>query len=248
MSAIVTFSSIKMVNDKNIKYRPDKDGYYIITLGALNTYNNKGDFYDGTDEVKQVFADSSEFQEKIKKGQLYSEWGHPKPLPTDNLQSFLRRVKRIEESKVCAHIRKVWLEESNDGVIYIKGEVKPYGPYADTLKDGFATDDINVAFSIRSITRDRIVNGVNHKSITKVITFDCVLSQGIASANKWSSVGLEADDMLVMDLENPDVVKEILSMEIEEVSMEDDSVVCDLESCLQKYVSTNKVKDIVKAW
>lgn len=175
---------------------PDEFGYYTICVGALKTFNSRGEYYT-EDGVLQFFEKNSEFMRWVEKGCLKAEYGHPKPLPGMSQEEWLTRVVEMDEKNVCAHFRQIWLEYS-DGkdhngrpVILIMVKVKPSGPYGKFLEESLKNPHENVCFSIRAFT-ERFQQGFNIiKRITRIMAFDLVTEPGLSEATKYGSPSLE---------------------------------------------------------
>lgn len=198
------------IDGKELK--KDDDGYYTIILGALNIHNSSGEFYEYTKEVKELFEGSSPLMRRINSGYLKSELGHPKPTPGMTTRDYISRICRLEEKAICGHIKEVTVTESsrtdngsNVPIMIVTGKVKPMGPYADTLDRDLSNPDSNTAFSIRSLTKNRVAGGITIKTIKTIVTWDFVNEPGISIANKANSIGLESTDVCSIDLDDKDV-------------------------------------------
>ncbi len=178
--------------------KPDADGYYQVVLGALDIFNSGGAYYP-YESAKQLFMESSSLMRRIANGALRGEYGHPRPLPGQTMRDFMSRVLDIYEPNVCCHIRKVTIDASGRvkddkgrPVIAILGEIKPCGPMGPALKESLDNPSENVCFSIRSITCDTMVNGVVHKHLKTIVTWDYVNEPGLSPAKKWHAPALES--------------------------------------------------------
>lgn len=180
------------------KITPDEDGYYKVVVGALNAFNSGGAHYPLA-PAKKLFESSSSFMRRVSNGNCKGEMGHPKPAPGQGTREFLNRVMQIEETRVCCHFRRIWLEEEGikDGqgrpIVAILAEVKPCGPMGSALKESLDNPHENVNFSIRSLTRDIMSPaGYLQKNINNIITFDVVTEPGMSGSNKYNSPALES--------------------------------------------------------
>ena len=190
--------------DKSIKkgiIRPDEDGYYKIILGAVNTTNTSNHFYP-LRPIQRLFEANSILMRRIKSGYLKAEVGHPERSPGMTDKEYLQRVLKIDEDNVCAHIKKVTLDyeaakgisELNNDAVVIIGDVKPNGIKASILQDDIDDPNINVAFSVRSLTMDTVQRGVVIKHFTNIVCWDKVIEPGLAVANKFDSPSCESND------------------------------------------------------
>lgn len=177
-----------------------EDGYYTMVLGALDFFNSAGNFYPNGESAKELFKASSSFMRRIASGALRGEYGHPRMQPGQSMRDFMYRCNDIHESQVSHHIRKVWIDYTSvkgpDGrpCIAIMGEVKPAGPMGNALRESLQNPSENVCFSIRSFTRDIPTNGIIHKHLMNIVTWDYVNEPGISVATKWQSPTLESHD------------------------------------------------------
>lgn len=175
--------------------KPDADGYYQVVLGALDVYNNTGAFYPEA-TARQLFQASSSLMRRIASGNLRGEYGHPTPEPGMSMDAFVARVRRIDEDRICMHIRKVWIDYSfknlqGQPIIAILGEVRPSGPRGPALKDQLENRFEDVCFSIRSLTHDFNSGGRLTKNFKMIVTWDYVNEPGLDVARKWNSPAME---------------------------------------------------------
>lgn len=197
----VSFSATKLKNTgKKGIIVPDSDGAYTIILGALNSFNSSGQYYDAPARARELFSKSSTFMRRISNGALKAELGHPEFSPGMTEKDFIRRLYKIEDKNVSAAIIDVWLDfdfgkknpkYGNQDLIAIMGRVVPSGPYGEALKRSLDNPNENVSFSIRAFTDDKMIRGVMHRTLVEVITFDQVNEGGISIANKYDSPSLE---------------------------------------------------------
>lgn len=178
--------------------KPLDGGYYQMVLGALDFFNSAGQFYPNGASAKELFKASSSFMRRIASGALRGEYGHPRMQPGMTMRDFMLRCNDILETNVSHHIRKVWVDYTSvkgpDGqpCIAIMGEVKPSGPMGEALRRSLENPSENVCFSIRSFTRDVPTNGVIHKHLMNIVTWDYVNEPGISVATKWKAPTLES--------------------------------------------------------
>lgn len=181
---------------------PDADGYYTLVVGGLNAFNSVGAYYPLAPAAK-LFEESSSFMRRIRDGNCKGETGHPKPLPGQSNRDYIGRILQIEETRVCAHFRKIWLQhegikdKNGRPIVGIMAEVKPSGPLGPALKASLENPDEEVCFSIRSLTND-IMTPAGHiqKNIRQIVTFDLVTEPGLSGSTKYNSPSLESFDEL----------------------------------------------------
>ncbi len=204
----IVFSAVKS-NAKNDKLEQDKNGYYKVTLGAVNALNGNGDIYLEKG-IKELIEDSSHsLARRLKSGYLKGEAGHPVYQTGMSKAEFFSRNLRIEITNVSHHIRDVILipTGNHSGVpgtgnqVLIEGWIKPSGPQGDALKKMLDDPEQNVAFSIRCFTNDQVIGGVNTKTIMQIVTWDWVIEPGIKIANKWDKLSVESLDLMTFNID-----------------------------------------------
>lgn len=188
-------TALKGVNRVGDIKRLDNN-YLQVILGALEFENSGGAVYDQP-RVERMLAANSMLQRRIASGYMRGEWGHPKEYDYPNYRQFLQRIHTIDERNWAIHIRKVWVEPNfrlpNGQVICaIMGEVCPTGNNNAGMERILSNPDENLAFSIRSLATDRLVNGRIRKFIDNIITWDVVNEPGLSPANKFASPSCES--------------------------------------------------------
>lgn len=220
MSIYIETPRLKTIDKKGV-LTPDSDGYYTVVLGGLDIVNSVGEFYPYK-ENKEMFSPNSILQRRIKNGHLYAELGHPKKEAGMSSNDFLRRVLRIEETNICAHIKEVWLDteaETPDGrkFIAIMGKIKPAGPKKSTIEDFIKEPGINLAFSVRSLAKAELRNGRIVKIFKNILNWDVVAEPGIAVATKWDNPTLESH---TEELVTPTMIRYVIEEATDQYAME----------------------------
>lgn len=198
MSAILVFENTSFKKSgKTGVMRPDASGYYQVTLGAFGTENSSGSYYP-TDKVKNLFTSSSELMNRTQNGRLYGEWGHPKFDPGMTTRDYLVKLLIMHEEQISHHIKTL---ELHDGFVNVDGSkclgvighIRPYGPQAKMVQDGFDNPEQNFCFSLRSISLDsRDKAGRLVKNPVKIVTYDAVGEPGIDVADKYHNPAVES--------------------------------------------------------
>lgn len=180
---------------------PDKDGYYEIVIGALNTHNNTGSWYYTAKRVIELFGPGSLLHRKIANGCLRAEIDHPRQLPGEKYDDYVDRMMAIDLNNVCGHFKEVRLDKDfgkknphlgNPDMIGIIGKVKPSEPKGAILKQALENPSENACFSIRSLARQELIQGKLVRTILEIITFDFVNEGGVVAASKWDSPATES--------------------------------------------------------
>lgn len=208
--ANISFTCTKLIgSNKEGIITPDANGYYRQLAGGLNCYNSANEFYV-YEGACDIFRGSSTFQRRVKEGCLFAENGHPNKLPHMTMNDYFERIMTIDEGNVCGHIAEVTLRDDlrskYNGTVPIEISVCPDGVHAEIMRNAFKNPKRNVCFSIRALTRDEYVNGVNRRKLVTVVTFDMVNESGIGIARKFDSPALES---IVNHAISPDRLKVI---------------------------------------
>lgn len=172
----------------------NSDGSFRMILGALNFKNAKGEIYTKA-SGEAILREGTGLRRRIENSQCRGEYGHPKPTPGMTDLQYLTRICQIEETKVCHLHKEVWLETleyQGQKVLSFMGDIEPEGPYGPTLEEQLLKPSSNVAFSIRSITNDAMVRGINNKSLVEVAAWDYVNEPGLSIATKYNNPALES--------------------------------------------------------
>lgn len=175
--------------------KPDADGYYTVILGALDFENSYGAVYPLA-SAKEIFKETSGFIRRLRQGLCRGEYGHPKRLPGQEFEDYLRRIMTIEETRISHHISDAWIDydsvkHGGRKIVTIWGKIRPEGPYGHCLKDSLDNPKANVAFSLRSLTLDEYVGGKLHKNIDQIACWDFVVEPGLSVATKYHNPALE---------------------------------------------------------
>lgn len=179
------------------------NNYCQVVLGALEYPNSVGAVYDLQSAVN-IIERSQIFQRRMSQGYLRGELGHPVERECRDYNDFVRRIHTIDERNVSTHIRRLWIEPNYKGhngetIIAILGEVAPSGPHAAQLERKLNNPHENVAWSVRSLTNDRIVGGVKRKYFDNIITYDEVNEPGLKGANKFNAPSCESYEVLTCE-------------------------------------------------
>jgi len=197
-SIVFECTAMRGLNKKGI-IPADEHGYRTVVLGALNVFSRKGEYY-ALEGAQDLFQNSSIFMRKVNGEALRGELGHPVPMPGMTEEQFSVRIRQVVESRVCLHIRKVWLDHTNvkddqgRTVIAIMGELAPSGELGHVLEKAFNNPYENVAFSIRCFSDvDRSYGGAITRKMREIVTWDYVSEPGIKVADKYYSPAMESN-------------------------------------------------------
>lgn len=199
-NVIFTNTKLRLTGKKGI-LRPDSEGYYEFPVGAFNCVNSAGEFYTN-DNIDDIFAKSGALQRKISSGKLFGEWGHPLPREGESPNAYLARASSIDDKETCVFFKEVWNDKTagkhftqypgiTENTIITFARLKPHGSKWEALQRAIDDPNVNIAFSVRNMGRDRLYHGKTYVSIEEIITWDAVTEQGVASSEKYGSMRLE---------------------------------------------------------
>lgn len=162
--------------------KPNKDGVYTgipLTVIGCNSRNNVN--YEKQSVLKCLTDAQSRFCANVKTGDMEGEWGHP--LLTGD--KCLDRLLYIDRTRVSHFFTRVYGKEEN-GLIIIYGDIKPFGPYKQSLIDSFEDPTRNTSFSLRSaaVKTGQDASGIVQKKMLALVTFDAVDGPGFLMASK----------------------------------------------------------------
>lgn len=226
--------------------KKDDNGYYRVTLGALNCHNSSGEYYVAQG-VKELMEDESSLVNKrLKSGYLVGEMGHPQFQPGMTKADYIARLFKIPQENTSHHIKSVEFAPGPNGMVKMVGWVKPTGPKGDLLKASLDNPDQNTAFSIRSITTDYVDRGKTIKKIVQIITWDWVEFPGINVANKWDTLGMESIDVVKFNVNDLVSVSKILKQEM--VGVENEGILPTIQKITKDVGYTVNCNDFLNKW
>lgn len=248
------YSSISLESNINKVLEKDENGYYKICLGAINSFNKKGEFYlsDGFEDI--ITNPSSPLAIKLKEKNLVGEANHPVIKSNMSKQDFMERVLRIELNNTSHHIKSVFTQPTNipcgipgkGNIIAIMGWVKPIGHLGKTLQDALDNPEQNVCFSVRSFTNDEKIGGIIYKRFATIVTWDWVVSPGIKVANKLDTFGMESYNDIMIDLTTLNNL--YVNISKKKISNEDESILSYIHNLKRKIDMKDDISDALKKW
>ena len=192
--------------NKKTEIIKDENGYYKVTLGAFNTFNKSGIYYNVPD-INKVLGPSSLVGRRIKEGILFAEVDHPDVsdcIANGDKLCIANKTIKLNPNNKCCHIKKIEVEVTNRvepgfkyPVTIIHGWVKPEGPKKEVIQDALDNPDSNVHFSVRSLVNERKVGKLRIRDVLLVSTWDYVVEGGVKYANQWFTAGVESMDLIV---------------------------------------------------
>ena len=216
-------SALQGTNKAGVLKQDDKGYINGMALGALNSFNARGEFYSGDDaDVLALFREGSEFLIRLKDGRISGENGHPEQEPGETDEAFVCRFSRVTEKRICCFHAEIWLGEksvASDGfnVIPVYGKTAPAGELMYVFTEALRRPEENICFSLRGGTFDRMYSGVKYRLLRHIITYDKVQDPGLKTAKRWNSLALESGKSLVLPELTPhiDVYPDLLDSSIE---------------------------------
>lgn len=198
MNNSIQFTCTRLAGTNKVgELKQNEKGYWPMVVGALNMFNSAGMYYR-YDAAREFFEGTSELMRRVKRGALRGEYGHPRKELGMSPQQYFARLLQIHEDKVCCHHADLKLDfenfkdEQGRPVIAILSEVCPSGMQGHVLERQLKNPRENVCFSVRSFTEDVLQQGVMHRYIRKLVTFDYVNEPGMSIAEKYYSPALES--------------------------------------------------------
>lgn len=208
MSQIISLgNTILAQNGKKGDLKPmaDGSGYWLINGGGFNIPNRHGITYPFNRYLQECMGKDSDFERRIKEGQMYCELDHPKPWynlivggqvvrkEMTELFEWVNRLKMIDMDNIGGHIREIHWDASKGitGPVLFDVEITPFGDKEWFLKASLPNPSINTALSIRTVTAPLEVGG-KIRDVEYWSTIDIVPEQGVLRACKHLTAGLES--------------------------------------------------------
>jgi len=226
MADSIVFSPVTNAKIKNNKLKTDEEGYYLVTFGELNSFNANGDFYSKLGIEDLINNKSHALARRLASGYLKGEANHPVFEQGMTKTDYYIRNLKIDLQSVSHFIREIIItpfDTVRDPItgqmvdkVMVEAWIKPAGPYGDALKAELDDPNINVAFSVRSFTKDdKLPTGRFYKKLLQIITWDWVNEPGVTTANKWAKLSNEELTIPLSDLYNEDRIDECLNCSLE---------------------------------
>lgn len=184
--------------------KPDERGYYHVVGGVLGAVASNGyDFYLDNAKTRKTFTLGSRICDLANRNLLWGELGHPKLRDSRSKEEYQLRCRQIDEQNIVMSIGRVYLDEITlkDGkkITAIMLAIKPCGPKGHVLKQMLDDPTLNIAFSGRYFSDFFRSNGLVHREIHTVVTWDVVYAPGIDDCHKYNSATLESIDSAMYD-------------------------------------------------
>ncbi len=248
---------------KGSEIERDSEGFYKVRLGAFNVFNSGKAFYSG-EGIKELLTDpNSFFYRRLKKGYLLGEMGHPVMEPGMSMGQFMNRNAVIDPQNVACFIKDIEIVDTGEkvnnmgnygNVLIVNGWIKPSGPKGKYLQEALDTPDRNIAFSVRSLSKDTLVNGVVIKQTKAVLTWDWVFEPGINNANTFDMlnnkvVNTESCNTLIsLDVTEEDL-KDMINIENTTINTESNKeTITNLSNIISKELVTNSTVSKIYSW
>lgn len=245
----VLFSSLLYKNG-NGKVPKRGEDEFLVTLGAFNCYSSEGMFYteEGLRDLMTEDSGYTSFASKLKRGEIKGETQHPIRQSGQTDAQFISRNLIVDNALYSHQILELFFEETSKSelpgtkVVLIKAWIKTSGnQHGAALKKDLEDSKSNVCFSIRCFSIVRNVNGVNHRFVTKIMTWDWVDTPGISYAMK------DATAKSMLTRENADV--EITGHLLDEIECENCQSITTESDSLRSLVNELRVDvDSNKNW
>jgi len=188
---ILSSADISRITEKEeISYVPDSDGYWPVILGALGVPTRGGVIYHLPGGPEGIIKASEDLKMKVSSSTLYASYGHPQRKPEYTDSQWISANLRVSEETQCAHISEVSFDigRYGPGTALVWGKIKPFGPYGKYVEEGLKNKKMSLSWSIRCLATDKVVNGITHRIINNVITWDYTGNNpGIKVANVMDS-------------------------------------------------------------
>ena len=201
-------------NKKALK--PNKDGVYeglcMMVLGNQPSQNGK--IYEPASMLDAITNPNSCCYKKLQAGGLAGEYGHPQIYSENELS----RIATIDMTKVSHVIVRLYTGETTEkGNTPVYGDIKPFGPYGEYLKESLESPVLNTAFSLRSLVEKVGSDSAGNiiQRVMALVTFDAVDVGGYRAAAKVAPASaIEGYEIPITPAKNTAALENLVSQEV----------------------------------
>lgn len=193
MAVIAEYNALRVQGGRT-KGTKKVNGGHELVLGAYNIFNEQGEFYPFTSQLKAMFEPGSDLNRRVTTNKLHGEQGHPVIQPGQTYVSFLARWRRIHYPNVNCQIKNIRLEWAKDHkgqqYVLVIGVVTGQGPHFASFERMLSDAEHNTCMSGRYI----LDTSKKDNCISNIVTFDPVIEPGVAIATKYDTPSMECLD------------------------------------------------------
>jgi len=206
--------SMKVKNGKSVKaLKPDSSGFYrglpVLVLGK----GSRNCDYEVESLKESIFGLESNFRKRVEECNCEGEQGHP--FFSGPPEAQFARLFFIDKTRTSHNIFNVRPVKMDSGDTLVVMDVKPSGPYYDSMKRSLEDPDINTAFSMRvfCFPPTQQSNGRLLKKVREFVTIDHEGTPGWEEASKrYISSGVNSMETLhTQDCYVSDMIKIVTS-------------------------------------
>ena len=152
--------------------KPDKNGIYKnLPAAFLDQISANKTYYDSKYFNNAMTHPESLFYLRLRNAELCGEYGHPELFGMTK-KEMIERIMWIEP-KYVSHLITATRIKNIPGIgKLVLIDIKPHGPYGDYIEEKLKNPNLNCSFSLRALTKDKMVNGYLYRYVTKLTTFD----------------------------------------------------------------------------
>lgn len=169
----IDFSKVARILDNSRSLKKNDDGTYTVIATSFGVPDINGNVYEAP---KGLFDESSKFTQRVKRGVLLGELGHPEPRREgEGIWTAEARAITIHLDRACAALsdfKIVQREGLPDAIQFVAKLLDtPCGKLAKMLLEDASQPAM---FAMRAYVDDKIVEGQTTRVIRDIITFDLV--------------------------------------------------------------------------
>ena len=219
----------------------DKDGYYKnVPVAVLGTVTRNKTRYSTKSFIEQLTGETT-LNCRLNEATLFSEYGHP--FVNTKTDAGIERLLHLEPKEKCCHIRSISVKRVEDlGLDLVIMDAKPDGPYGSFFDNSMQDPTMNVAFSLRGISRAKYdkITGITDREFVSLVTFDSDVASGgfKQAAKRYIDVATESLS------QNNTLIHESNEILVKPIS-EDDFVL--MRSIAVEAFTNSEINEIMKA-
>lgn len=183
---VIDITSMKIKNGKELRaVEPNSKGIYVGLPALVIGSGSRSSDYVPESLFNAILGPEASFKKRVEESNCEGEHGHPFTGTSDH-EANVNRLLFIDRTRVGHIIKRVHHRDLSNGDKLVFIDVKPHGPYGKYLAESLQDEEVNTAFSMRTLCYPAKVqpNGRPLKDVSHFITIDSEGTPGYEQASK----------------------------------------------------------------
>jgi len=227
---IISEISCSMRSDKKLKR--DKHGYYTnIPVLLLDKVSSNNTQYTSGSFIKATTDPDTLFNKRLKAGELIGELDHPEIFGLTN-EEVIHTLAKMRIERCSALYRNVKVVDLPKYGKIVLVDVKPHGKCGPQFEEKMEDPSVNCSFSVRSLSSEKIMNGIKYRNFANVFTFDTNMALGgFKDASKKTAIDISES----LGLDNVEVIpssESLAEIDFDPYTVSESLAGVGMESCI----------------